>query len=188
MKSRFLGCWTQAKKLNVILSKLKFTHQHNQWFHTKLCFNINLAMCGLPTKLKTSSHKTWQISLLFLKPLQIQNLKRKKWGDMAYYVPPVWKSGGTHVPRVPHQIAPMADSRRICICYQRTSPKRWFGNMSMTSNCDVQTAYTKYKWPPYATEQTPMKIFCVAYASGLAHTHHALVSRYRRQINMFSKL
>jgi len=32
--------------------------------------------------------------------------KEKKVGDMAYYVLPVWKSGG-HAPRVPHQIAPM---------------------------------------------------------------------------------
>jgi len=30
----------------------------------------------------------------------------KQWGDMAYYVPPFRKVGG-HVPRVPHQIAPM---------------------------------------------------------------------------------
>jgi len=49
-------------------------------------------MYGLPPNMKSSSHKTWQTSLLFLKPLQIQNLKRKKWG---------------HVSRVPHQIAPM---------------------------------------------------------------------------------
>ena len=35
--------------------------------HTKLCFNINLAMCGLPSNMKSSSHKTRQTSLLFLK-------------------------------------------------------------------------------------------------------------------------
>jgi len=34
------------------------------------------------------------------------NPKRKKWGGMAYYVPGLKKWGG-HVPRVPHQIAPM---------------------------------------------------------------------------------
>ena len=27
--------------------------------------------------------------------------------------------------------------RRICIMCQQTSPKHWFGNMNMTSNCDV---------------------------------------------------
>ena len=32
--------------------------------------------------------------------------KQKKWGDMAYYIPPPEKVGG-HVPRVPDQIAPM---------------------------------------------------------------------------------
>jgi len=42
----------------------------------------------LQPNMKSSSHKTWQTSFLFLKPLQIQNLKRKKWGNMAYYVPP----------------------------------------------------------------------------------------------------
>jgi len=30
----------------------------------------------------------------------------KKWGDMAYYTPSPEKVGG-HVPRVPHQIAPI---------------------------------------------------------------------------------
>jgi len=65
-----------------------------------------MAMCGLPSNMKSSSHKTRQTSLLFLKPHQIQNLKIKKWGDMAYYVPPSEKMG-EHVPHVPHQIAPM---------------------------------------------------------------------------------
>jgi len=32
--------------------------------------------------------------------------EEKKWGDMAYYIPPPEKAGG-HAPRVPHQIAPM---------------------------------------------------------------------------------
>jgi len=46
----------------------------------------------------------------------IQNLKRKKWGNMAYYVPPSEKVGG-QVPRVPHQIAPMVLSDiRIKFC------------------------------------------------------------------------
>jgi len=46
----------------------------------------------------------WQTSLLFLKPLQIQNLKRKKWGEHGILCPPIWKRGGT---RVSHQVAPM---------------------------------------------------------------------------------
>jgi len=69
-------------------------------------------MCNLPSSMKSSSHKTWQISPLFLKPLQIQNLKEKKWGDMAYYIPPPEKVG-EHVPRVPHQIAPILITAKI---------------------------------------------------------------------------
>jgi len=64
-------------------------------------------MYGLPPNLKSSSHKTWQTSLLLLKPLQIQNLKRTKWGDMAYYVPPSEKVGG-HVPRVGRSENPLS--------------------------------------------------------------------------------
>ena len=75
--------------------------------HTKLCFNINLSMYGLPSNLKSSSHKTWQTSVLFLKPLQIQNLRRKKVGGHDILSPPRLKKWGGHVPRVPHQIAPM---------------------------------------------------------------------------------
>jgi len=33
--------------------------------------------------------------------------EEKKWEDMAYYIPSPEKVGDTHVPRVPHQIAPM---------------------------------------------------------------------------------
>ena len=51
-----------------------------------------------PSNLKSSLHKTWQTLLLFLKPLQIHNLKRKKWGDMAYYTPHLKKWGdASHV-------------------------------------------------------------------------------------------
>ena len=41
----------------------------------------------------STSHKTWQTSLLFLELLQIQNLKRKS-GGTSYICPPTWKSGG----------------------------------------------------------------------------------------------
>ena len=50
--------------------------------------------------LKALHIKTWQALLLFLK-LRIQNLKRKKWRDTAYYVP-----------SVPHQIEPMVGPGR----------------------------------------------------------------------------
>ena len=45
------------------------------------------------------------MSFLFLPPLQIQNLKRKMWGDIAYYSR--MKKWGGHVPLVPYLIAPM---------------------------------------------------------------------------------
>jgi len=35
--------------LKIVLSKLKFINYQNQWYHTKLCFNVNLTMCGLPS-------------------------------------------------------------------------------------------------------------------------------------------
>jgi len=64
-------------------------------------------MCGLPFNMKSSSHKTWQTSLLFLKPLHMQNVKRKKLGGQGILCPPRLKKWGGHVPRIPHQIAPM---------------------------------------------------------------------------------
>ena len=43
----------------------------------------------------------------------------------------------------------------MCILCQQTSPKRWFGNRTMTSFVTSQTAHTKYKWLPYAAEWNP---------------------------------
>ena len=67
---------------------------------------MNLAMYNLPTNLKSSLHKTWQTLLLFLEPLQIHNLNKKS-GGTWHIRSLTWKKGGAHVPRVPHQIAPM---------------------------------------------------------------------------------
>ena len=47
-----------------------------------------------------------------MKLLWKHNLKRKKWGHMAYYVPPSEKVG-VHVPPVPHQIAPTSQSSKL---------------------------------------------------------------------------
>jgi len=97
------------KMLKIILSKLKFINKQNQLCHTKLCFNMNLAIDGLPSNMKSSSHKTWQTPLLYLKPHQTQNLKRKKEGGHGIFCSSRLKKWGGHVPRVPHQIeiAPM---------------------------------------------------------------------------------
>jgi len=70
-------------------------------------------MCGLPSNMQNSSHKTWKTSLLFLKPRQIQNPKRKRWGAWHVMSPPSEKVGG-HVPSVPHQIAPMTTLTQWC--------------------------------------------------------------------------
>ena len=70
----------------------------------------------------------WQMSF-FLQPLQIQNLKRKMRGGIAYYAPRLKKWGG-HVPHVPDLIAPMivsalgssvklADRRECSFCIYR---------------------------------------------------------------------
>ena len=50
-----------------------------------------------------------------------KTLSKKCGGDMAYYVPPSKKVGG-HVPRVPHQIAPMPVKCFTCrlMCADRT--------------------------------------------------------------------
>jgi len=101
--SRSLETW---KMLKIILWKLKFINQQNQWFHTKLCFNINLAMCGLLYNMKSSSHKTWQTSLLCLKPLQTHNLEKKVWGTRHIMSPPVSKSGGHTSPVSPTKLRP----------------------------------------------------------------------------------
>ena len=96
--SRCLRTW---KMLKIILSKLKFINYQNQWFHTWLCFNINLAMYSLPSNMNSSSHKAWQTSLLFLKPLQIQNLKRKNEGGHFILCPPrlkKWEDTGACPP------------------------------------------------------------------------------------------
>ena len=69
------------------------------------------------------------MSFLFLQPLQIQNLKRKMRGDIAYYAPQLKKWGG-HVTRVLYLIAPMivcalgssvklADRRECSFCNYR---------------------------------------------------------------------
>jgi len=48
---------------------------------------------------------------------------------------------------------------------QQTSPKRWFGNMTMTPNCDVTNSAHQYKWPPYTTEWSPPPRKFSAYAT-----------------------
>jgi len=69
-------------------------------------------MCGLPSNMKNSLHKTWQTSLLFLKPLEIQNLRKKSGGTWHIMFPRLKKWGG-HVPRVPTKLRPFNRSSRV---------------------------------------------------------------------------
>jgi len=52
------------------------------------------------------------MSHLFFKPLQIQTYD-KKVGGHGILCPPRLKKWGTHVPRVPHQIAPMREEQHL---------------------------------------------------------------------------
>jgi len=67
--------------------------------------SISIWQCVTST-VKIFSHKTWQTSFLFLKPLQVQNLRIKMWGTWNIISPPPEKSGETH-PRDPQIIVPM---------------------------------------------------------------------------------
>jgi len=62
-------------------------------------FVLTSTWLRVTSNMKSTSHKTWQTSLIFRTSPNI-NLKRKSGGDKAYYIP-----------RVPHQIAPMYETR-----------------------------------------------------------------------------
>jgi len=52
--------------------------------------------------------------------------------------------------------------RRICLLCQQTSPKRWFGNTNMTSNCDVTNSAHQMQMTTICHwMKPPIKIFCV---------------------------
>ena len=77
-------------------------------------------------QLRYVCHLTWKLftenvtNATFFKALQIQNLKRKKWGDMAYYIPTVWQNGGTNPPSLPINCAHecrINNSSKCSSCY-----------------------------------------------------------------------
>jgi len=52
--------------------------------------------------------------------------------------------------------------RKICILCQQTSPKRWFGNRTMTSFCDVTNSAHQIQMTTLCRwMNSPMKSFCV---------------------------
>ena len=82
-----------CKMLKIILSKLKLIKIHLTLFQHQLGFAM---------------HLTWSVTnvTLILQSLQTQNLKRKMWGSIAYYVSPIWKSEGDTSPVFPIQFHP----------------------------------------------------------------------------------
>ena len=63
-----------------------------------------------------------------------------------------------------------SECRWTCILCQQTSPKHWFGNMNMTSNCDITNSAHQYKWPPRATEWNPQWKFSAYATAGLPYS------------------
>jgi len=55
----------------------------------------------------------------------LRNLKRKMWGDMAYYIPTVWKTGRRVVSLVPHLITPMVIRCCWYTVHSRTGLPDW---------------------------------------------------------------
>jgi len=45
--------------------------------------------------------------------------------------------------------------RKMCILFQQTSPKRWFGNRTITSNCDVTNSAHQIKMTTLCHWMTP---------------------------------
>jgi len=133
-------------------------------------------MYGSPFNMKSSSHKTWQTPLLFLKSLQIQNLERKKWGTWHIMSPPSEKVGG-HVPRVPHQIAPM-----LIICTKTY----------ITWRSDLQLLASVF-WLRIWTQKPYQKLFNQVfgwyfYSSFLLHVNSTISSIENFNKNIGSKL
>ena len=75
---------------------------------------------------------------------------------------------------MPHEIREV-DLERYALLCQETSPKRWFGNMEMTSNCDVTnsehqiqmttiwpwTKHPPWKFSAYTTALVCRWVFCI---------------------------
>ena len=67
---------------------------------------------------------------------------------------------------MPHEIRGVDVEKYAWLC-QETSPKRWFVNMEMTSNCDVTNSEHQIQMTTIRpwTKTPPMKIFCARHCS-----------------------
>jgi len=86
--------------------------------------------------MKITSHKTWQTSLIFGTSPNIK-LEEKKGGDVAHYLPPNRKSGGTRPPYPPpncardwihciENIFTVQDFWATCACPEKQFPLKFF--------------------------------------------------------------
>jgi len=71
--------------------------------------------------------------------------------------------------------------RKMCMFCQETSPKHWFGNRTMTSNCDVTKTAHQIQMTTHATEWKPLWKFA-AYATGY------IISKYFKRRNTSEKI
>jgi len=72
-------------------------------------------MCDLPSNMKNFTQNVTKITFIFETSPNTKP-KEKKMGGHGVLCPPRLKKGG-HVPRIPHQIAPMRVSVDHCSCY-----------------------------------------------------------------------
>jgi len=81
--------------------------------------------------------------------------------------------------------------RRICILWQETSPKRWFGNKNMTSYCDVTNSAHQIQMITICHWlNPPMKIFCVRHWDSLidiVFVEQSVNSRTKEAVSHFGK-
>ena len=75
---------------------------------------------------------------LYLKPLQIQNLKIKNGGNMAYYVLPTWKSEGGTFPVSPTKLHPCIQpvmNKDLDLCQKHAILFHHIGTRIQRSQC-----------------------------------------------------
>jgi len=106
----------------------------------------------ITSNMKSTLRKTWQTSLLFLEPLQKQNLKRKNGGTWHIISPHLAKWVG-HVPRVPHQVAPMTACmgmhKHLCMTINGKNVTRWWWwwNQKMKDAICAKTFFLAWRLP-----------------------------------------
>jgi len=79
----------------------------------------------------------------------------------------IWSADSLYSVHMTHEVRGVDVEKYALLC-QQTSPKRWFGNMEMTSNCDVTNSTPNTNdYHMTLNQPPPMKIFCVRHWSHL---------------------